>query len=134
VFFRIFGLSSLLLFSMHFRRVKDGVGEGARGQAGIVAGYIFIIFRLRKILPTHTPTPKKNERDCERNNWQRVTTASTSAAQSAAFGPKKYTQQQKVQKMSEIYKVQKKEQQQQQQKVNACTGHCDCYCCRAAIF
>jgi len=37
-----------------------------------------------------------------------VTTASTSAAQSAAFGPKKYTQQQKVQKMSEIYKVQKK--------------------------
>lgn len=33
--------------------------EGGGRLAGIVAGYIFIIFRLRKILPTHTPKYRK---------------------------------------------------------------------------
>lgn len=115
IFFRSF---FLLLFSMQCG--KELCGGGGRRKVGLgslgccrslymcvsavcVGVWVFIIFRLRKILCahtnththtlTHTPAPTKN---CERNNWHRLMAltstalpAATAASSLSPFGPKK---------------------------------------------
>lgn len=114
-FFSVFLLATFF-YAMWQRAVWGGgrrkVGLGSLGccrslymcvSAVCVGVWVFIIFRLRKILCahtnththtlTHTPAPTKN---CERNNWHRLMAltstalpAATAASSLSPFGPKK---------------------------------------------
>lgn len=93
VLFRIFGLSSLVLFSYTLWSEGAGAGQVNRWDCRSVDIHYF---SFTKILPTHTPSPPppstnwRKKRNCERNNWQKKWRRRQSSRQRLA---PKYTEQ-----------------------------------------